>query len=119
MVRALQRQNLKYGDMGIFHCLDPETNKRIYSVANALEPGSFDLSDMSSFSTVGITFFFTPDEHGVPISAFDKMLEDVSTISQELGCVLKDQNMSTFSGQGVEHLSQQVIDFARRSLTRR
>ena len=119
LVRALQRQNLKYGDMGIFHYLETETNKKIYSVANALEPGSFDLSDMSSFSTVGITFFFTPDEHGEPIPAFDKMLEDVSTTSQELGCVLKDQNMSTFSGQGVEHLRQQVIDFARRSLTRR
>ena len=119
LVRALQKQNLKYGDMGIFHCLETETNKKIYSVANALEPGSFDLSDMASFSTVGITFFFTPDEHSEPIPAFDKMLEDVSIISKELGCVLKDQHMSPFGGQGVEHLRQQVIDFARRSLARR
>ena len=119
LVRVLQKQNLKYGDMGIFHCLETETNKKIYSVANALEPGSFDLSDMASFSTVGITFFFTPDEHSEPIPAFDKMLEDVSIISQELGCVLKDQHMSPFGGQGVEHLRQQVIDFARRSLARR
>ena len=119
LVGALQKQNLKYGDMGIFHCLENETNKKIYSVANALEPGSFDLSDMASFSTVGITFFFTPDEHSEPIPAFDKMLEDVSIISQELGCVLKDQHMSPFGGQGVEHLRQQVIDFARRSLARR
>ena len=119
LVRALQKQNLKYGDMGIFHCLETETNKKIYSVANALEPGSFDLSDMASFSTVGITFFFTPHEHSEPIPAFDKMLEDVSIISQELGCVLKDQHMSPFGGQGVEHLRQQVIDFARRSLARR
>ena len=119
LVRALQKQNLKYGDMGIFHCLENETNKKIYSVANALEPGSFDLSDIPSFSTVGITFFFTPDEHSEPIPAFDKMLEDVSIISKELGCVLKDQYMSPFGGQGVEHLRQQVIDFARRSLARR
>ena len=119
LVRALQKQNLKYGDMGIFHCLETKTNKKIYSVANALEPGSFDLSDMASFSTVGITFFFTPDEHDEPIPAFDKMLDDVSIISQELGCVLKDQHMSPFGGQGVEHLRQQVIDFARRSLARR
>ena len=119
LVRALQKQNLKYGDMGIFHCLESKTNKKIYSVANALEPGSFDLSDMSSFSTVGVTFFFTPDEHSEPIPAFDKMLEDVNLISKDLGCVLKDQYMSPFSGQGVEHLRQQVIDFARRSLARR
>ena len=119
LVRALQKQNLKYGDMGIFHCLETETNKKIYSVANALEPGSFDLSDMASFSTVGITFFFTPDEHSEPIPAFDKMLEDVTIISKELGCVLKDQHMAPFGGQGVEHLRQQVIDFARRSLARR
>jgi FtsZ-interacting cell division protein ZipA len=119
LVRALQKQNLKYGDMGIFHCLETETNKKIYSVANALEPGSFDLSDMASFSTVGITFFFTPTEHSEPIPAFDKMLEDINIIAKELGCVLKDQNMSPFGGQGVEHLRQQVIDFARRSLARR
>ncbi len=119
LVRALQKQNLKYGDMGIFHCLETETNKKIYSVANALEPGSFDLSDMASFSTVGITFFFTPEEHSEPIPAFDKMLEDINIISRELGCVLKDQHMSPFGGQGVEHLRQQVIDFARRSLARR
>ncbi len=119
LVRALQKQNLKYGDMGIFHRLEAETNKKIYSVANALEPGSFDLSDMESFSTVGITFFFTPDEHSEPIPAFDKMLKDISIISRELGCVLKDQHMTPFGGQGVEHLRQQVIDFARRSLARR
>ena len=119
LVRALQKQNLKYGDMGIFHRLENETSKKVYSVANALEPGSFDLSDMSSFSTVGVTFLFTPDEHTEPIPAFDKMLEDVNIISKELGCVLKDQNMSPFGGQGVEHLRQQVIDFARRSLARR
>ena len=119
LVQALQKQNLKYGDMGIFHCLETETNKKIYSVANALEPGSFDLSDMASFSTVGITFLFTPDEHGEPIPAFDKMLGDANIISKELGCVLKDQYMSPFGGQGVEHLRQQVIDFARRSLARR
>ncbi len=119
LIRALQKQNLKYGDMGIFHSIETETNKKIYSVANALEPGSFDLSDISSFSTVGITFFFTPDEHIEPIPAFDKMLSDVSIISKELNCVLKDQNMSPFGGQGVEHLRQQVIDFARRSLARR
>ena len=119
LVQALQKQNLKYGDMGIFHCLETETNKKIYSVANALEPGSFDLSDMASFSTVGITFFFTPDEHSEPIPAFDKMLEDISIISRELGCILKDQHMTPFGRQGVEHLRQQVIDFARRSLARR
>ena len=62
-----------------------DINKKIYSVANALEPGSFDLSDMASFSTVGITFFFTPDEHSEPIPAFDKMLKDISIISRGTG----------------------------------
>lgn len=119
LVRALQKQNLKYGDMGIFHCIEVETKEKVYSVANALEPGSFDFSDMSSFSTVGITFLFTPNEHNEPIPAFDRLLKDASVIATELGCVLKDQNMSALSEQGVEHLRQQIIDFARRSLARR
>ena len=57
LVEAMQSQSLKYGDMNIFHRVDQKTKSKLFSVANALEPGTFDLSDLDDFQSSGLTFF--------------------------------------------------------------
>jgi cell division protein ZipA len=56
LVAALLGQGLKFGDMGIFHRTHGESGQRLFSVANALEPGTFDLSDLSELKTQGSPF---------------------------------------------------------------
>ena len=42
LVAALRDQGLRFGEMNIFHYLDEDSGSALYSVANAIEPGTFD-----------------------------------------------------------------------------
>ena len=73
LVAALRGQGLKFGNMSIFHRIDSATDEHLFSVANAVEPGTFDLADMEALETPGITFFL---QLPVPGDAFET-LEDM------------------------------------------
>lgn len=119
LVHALRRQGLRYGDMNIFHRVDPATKAKLYSVANAVEPGTFDLSDLSSMQSPGMTFFLQLPGPDDAISMFEDMLQAARSVSVELGGDLRDENLSGLTGQTVEHMRQRIADFARRRLSKR
>ena len=78
LVEAMQSQSLKYGDMNIFHRVDQKTKTKLFSVANALEPGTFDLSDLDDFQSPGVTFFMQLPAPNDPSIIFDLMLNTVT-----------------------------------------
>ena len=49
LLEAFLRNGLKFGDMNIFHRIQPASKVVQFSVASAVEPGTFDLSAMESF----------------------------------------------------------------------
>jgi cell division protein ZipA len=119
LVNALRAQGLRYGDMNIFHRVDPATKAKLYSVANAVEPGTFDLSDLNTMSSPGMTFFLQlpgPDDAS---GVFDDMLTAARNVALELGGELRDEELSGLTGQTTEHMRQRIADFARRRLSKR
>jgi cell division protein ZipA len=119
LVAALRKQGLRYGDMNIFHRIDPATKAKLYSVANAVEPGTFDLSDLSTMRSPGMTFFLQlpgPDDAG---EVFDDMLQAARNVALDLGGDLRDEALSVLTGQTTEHMRQRIADFARRRLSKR
>jgi len=119
LVAALRSQGLRYGDMNIFHRVDPATKAKLYSVANAVEPGTFDLSDLSTMQSPGMTFFLQlpgPDDAG---AMFDDMLQAARNVALDLGGELRDEDLSVLTGQSTEHMRQRIADFARRRLSKR
>ena len=58
LLNALRKQGLKYGEMNIFHRLDPATKAKNFRVANVVDPCTFDLSDLEALASPGILFFF-------------------------------------------------------------
>ena len=119
LVDAMQSQSLKYGDMNIFHRLDQKTKTKLFSVANALEPGTFDLSDLDDFQSSGVTFFMQLPAPNDPSIIFDLMLNTARNLVLELGGSLKDEQMSVLTGQTVEHMRQRIADFSRRRMSLR
>jgi cell division protein ZipA len=116
---AMQRLGLRYGDMNIFHRIDPASKVTQYSIANAVEPGTFDLSDLECLTTRGMTLFLQlpgPDEPG---AALDDMLHTSEELAHLLGGVRRDENMSGLTVQTVAHYRQRIADFARRRLSMR
>ncbi|MGI9328475.1 MAG: cell division protein ZipA C-terminal FtsZ-binding domain-containing protein, partial [Pseudomonadales bacterium] len=74
LLAALRKQGLKFGEMNIFHRNNPMLKSPVYSVANAVEPGFFDLSDMEAMSTPGVTFFLQLPGPEEPMGALEDML---------------------------------------------
>lgn len=115
---------LRYGDMNIFHQYAPAPDDDIplYSMANIVKPGTFDLNSMQSFQTPGVSLFMIlPMKTSADVSAmvaFEKMLLSAKRIAQNLHGELKDERRSVMTGQTVEHYRQRISDFSRRKLSR-
>ena len=117
LVAALRGQGLKFGDMGIFHRTHDDSGERLFSVANAVEPGTFDLSDLSELKTPGLTFFMQLPVPGDALETLEDMILSARTVAAALGGDVKDDTMSALTGQTVEHLKQRIADFVRKQLT--
>lgn len=119
LVDMLRAQGLKFGAMNIFHRVEPMTKARNYSVANAVEPGVFDLADLENFNSRGLSFFLQLPGPEDPLATLDDMVHVVRTLAAELGGEVKDEGMSVLTGQTVAHLRQRISDHARKRLSRR
>ena len=119
LVDALRGQGLKFGNMSIFPRIDSTTDQQLFSVANELEPSTFDLADMQALGTPGITFFLQLPVPGDAFETLEDMLLSARTVAAALGGDVKDDQMNTLTGQTVEHMRQRLADYARRRLTQR
>ncbi len=116
---AFQRNGLTFGDMNIFHRLNPITKTPQFSVANAIEPGTFDLSNMESMQTPGACLFLRLPGPAEPAAVFDNMLRVARDIGQSLDGELKDENFSVLTGQTEEHYRQRIAEFSRKRMSKR
>ena len=117
LVAALRNEGLRFGEMNIFHYIDEASDRPLYSVANAIEPGTFDLADLPALRSPGLTFFLQLPAQVDGIEALERMLGAAQGIASALSGDLKDQSMSALTGQTAEHMRERVRDFARRYLT--
>ena len=115
VIEVLLRHGLKYGDMNIFHRVDA-TGVTQFSVANAVEPGSFDLADIKEMATPGGTMLLSIRGPNEPRGAYDDMLAVAQDTAETLGGELRDEHMNLITSQVVEHYRQQIIEFARKEM---
>lgn len=114
---ALQDLGLRYGAMRIFHHpgLAPAPGgATVFSVARAVEPGSFDLDDAASFATPGVVFFMRLPGAEDGAVTFELMLSSAETLARQLGADLLDDRRSVLTAQAVSHLRETVAEFERR-----
>ena len=119
LVEALRSQGLKFGEMNIFHRRDPMMGAPIYSVANALEPGFFDLSDIDAMNTPGVTFFLQLPGPEDPAGALEDMLGAAQVIAHTLGGQLRDENKDRVTHQIATAMKQRVSDYMLKRLSRK
>ncbi len=117
IVRALRSQGLRYGEMNIFHRREPMTKAKQFSVASMVEPGTFDLSDLETLASPGMSFFMQLPGPEDATDAFDDMMTTAQHVAFQLGGELRDEQMSVMTGQTREHMRQRIADFARRRLS--
>jgi len=112
---------MRYGEMDIFHQHEEDFDRgRVqFSMANAIEPGTFDLDTMGESDCPGVSFFMGLPGPKNSMKAFDFMLETAQALVRNLGGELRDERRSPMSEQTIAHCRQRIRDFERRRLTRR
>lgn len=112
--------DLRFGDMSFFHRHEQEAGRGPiqFSVANMMQPGVFDIDNMSDFSTPGLVFFVTLPGPADMMQAFDYMLETAQTVARNLKGDVLDETRSALTRQTLEHSRQQIRDLERRMLAR-
>lgn len=116
LLRMLLESGLRYGQMNIFHRhvkVDGQDQLQ-FSMANAVEPGTFDLDTMEDKTFAGVTFFMKLPGPTDAIGSLDKMLSICKRLASELNGELKDEQHSVLTPQMMEHLRQRVQEFERR-----
>jgi cell division protein ZipA len=119
LLQLLLACDLRFGEMNIFHRYEKANGKGPiqFSVANLVEPGSFDLDDIDDFSTPGVTFFLTLPGPDKPVTAFNYMVETAQVLVRHLHAELRDDAHSVMTAQTIEHFRQRIRDFERKQLT--
>ena len=118
LLEVLLGCSLRYGDMSIFHRHQSPVGegKVLFSVANAMNPGTFKIEAMNKFSTKGLSFFFGLPGPAKPIETFDLMLQTAQFLAKRLNGELKDDKRNVLTVQTIEHYRQRIRDFERRHL---
>lgn len=120
LLRCILGFGLRFGDMSIFHRHERPTGqgKVLFSMAKAVEPGTFDLQAMSGEEIPGVTFFLSlPGVNS--IHAYDIMVDTAKRLAIELQGEILDQQQQPLTRQLVEHYRERVQEFERRRLMQR
>lgn len=112
---------MRFGEMKIFHRFEDgiDTGAVQFSMASAINPGTFDLDEMDQMTTRGLTFFMSMEEPRDVMNAFECMLATAETVAKHMGAELLDENRSVLRPQTKEHYRQRIRDFGMRNLSRR
>ena len=111
LVREL---DFEYDDMRIFHKKVKRLSgrKAMYSVLNAVKPGTFDLDNMDQFETPGISFVMSLPGPEKGLKAFNIMHEAAKRAAEYLQGEVFDESHNRLSQQTVAHLQEEVQLFS-------
>ena len=98
ILEAVNEVGLEYGEMDIFHHYgvgDMRCDRPLFSVADMLEPGHFDLTKLDRHRTRGLTMFFCLPARDDGQVVFELMLNTAERLAHRLGGEIRgvDQNL--------------------------
>ena len=105
---SAQAMGLTFGEMNIFHY--KSAGRNVFSLANMLEPGSFDADTIHDLKTSGLTVFMQIKQ-GDPLDDLTEMLQRSYQLAGLLGARLCNHKRETLTEQDAENYRIQVRDF--------
>jgi len=104
--------DLDYGPYDIFHrYAHPEKSGDIlFSVASAVEPGTFELETLSQFETAGLTVFMRLEGLKDPMYAFEAMLTAAEAMREYFNAELQDPSHHPLTDAMLQAYRTQILD---------
>lgn len=95
LIQTLTSAGFHYGKMNIFHFYADPVNKKelLFSLASAIEPGTFDLDNTGEIVCPGLCLFMSIHKVKSALTAFDLMWETAQILAQDLGGILCDKQL--------------------------
>lgn len=115
IVVAAEKAGLTFGHMNVFHRLmegHPERGP-IFSVANIMKPGSFEMAEIQSLQTPAIAFFLTLPAPLSALEAWDTMLPTAQRMAELLNGVVLDQERNALGRQRIAHIRDDLRAYDR------
>ena len=111
----------KFGDQDIFHRHVNSNGKGpvLFSLANMFKPGSFDIDNLETFSTKGVSLFMILPIEGDAHQVFNMMHNAARKIADEFDAQVLDGRRSVLSKQGLQQYIEKIRDFERRRIVSR
>ena len=116
LIVAAEKAGLTFGDMGIFHRLMPGKPQvgPVFSMANMIKPGNFDMRHIDELRTPGVSFFLTLPGPLPALDAWDAMLPTAQRLAELLDGSVLDEERNTLGRQGVAHIRDELRAYDRK-----
>lgn len=110
VVQCLEALGFEYGEYNIFHRhkhLGNSNSPVIFSIANMMQPGVFDLNNLKDFSTIGLVIFMHLPTEGNLKTNLRLMLQCTERLASALnGFVLNDRHEIFDENARIEYLKR-------------
>jgi cell division protein ZipA len=110
LLAALELHGLAYGRYQVFHRRHVD-GRSLFCVASLIEPGTFDVTRMSSDEFRGVTLFAVLPGPVEPLLTIDELLGAARGLAQELAGMVQDSKGMPLSPQRVAALRDDVARF--------
>ncbi|WP_256644988.1 cell division protein ZipA [Thermomonas paludicola] len=117
IVVAAEKAGLAFGYMGVFHRLvdgRPEVGP-IFSVANIIKPGSFDMARIGELETPAIAFFLTLPAPIPALDAWETMEPAAQRMASLLDGVVLDEERNALGRQRIQHIREELRSYDRQA----
>ncbi len=114
LIQTLSSAGFHYGKMNIFHYYaDPiEKQEHLFSLASAIEPGTFDLDHIGEINCPGLCLFMSIRKVNAARSTFELMLETAQILVQDLGGTLCDKQLRPLTTDDLSLYYSQLHSYA-------
>lgn len=115
IVVAAEKAGLTFGHMDVFHRLvdgKPELGP-IFSVANIIKPGSFEMARIAEIETPAIAFFLTLPAPVPALDAWETMEPAAQRMADLLDGVVLDEERNALGRQRIQHIRDELRAYDR------
>jgi cell division protein ZipA len=113
LLESLIELDMQFGEMSIFHRFD-DGGESLFSLVNAVEPGTFDPAHMDQLQTPAVSLFMRTHELDRPLEVYDQMIDVAQTLAATLGGEVKDSSRSLMTPPTTARGRDEIRDYIQR-----